>query len=482
MPVKGLPRVCAVEMPGRVVNIDEAVASVGGLNMVRQSLKNPKGKLRLRLCREYKFQAPVPLERRKSCDVLVRAKKRSDGSWACEPIGIVDATFAPQAMADYLFVPGKDFEYGGSTVFGSLESELAGRRPSGDLYMPPAFFTRIDTPRQYGFQDNPFGKPTRNREVVKLAGTSEGKLQRKWLPVSMVRFQDVRPVPLAPPEGARAQVRAEEAGILERVRQLFEERPVWLRGPLEDQLKRYRFVPNVTTMQEVLRVVAYLWSDGPWRSAYVRLGFDPRSIENAEEAQKLQVIDFRDRFFRQQHAYFEAVQAARSGKSGEKAGATVDYHFRTAPANRSQLYQFTDIEDDIVQEILRDATPAERADEKSGWFAPSGLSAIRERMAVKAEIMRRCKQAEMLSLQGGAEKKAIEAAPKQAALRGVARQLCRPGARSDASRETWARTPTLAPGRRGKRLRAAVPRTTLSPESGRRMGKHLRAVEVGGNG
>jgi len=353
-------------------------------------------------------------------------------------------------MADYLFVPGKDFEYGGSTVFGSLESELAGRRPSGDLYMPPAFFTRIDTPRQYGFQDNPFGKPTRNREVVKLAGTSEGKLQRKWLPVSMVRFQDVRPV------------RAEEAGILERVRQLFEERPVWLRGPLEDQLKRYRFVPNVTTMQEVLRVVAYLWSDGPWRSAYVRLGFDPRSIENAEEAQKLQVIDFRDRFFRQQHAYFEAVQAARSGKSGEKAGATVDYHFRTAPANRSQLYQFTDIEDDIVQEILRDATPAERADEKSGWFAPSGLSAIRERMAVKAEIMRRCKQAEMLSLQGGAEKKAIEAAPKQAALRGVARQLCRPGARSDASRETWARTPT--------------------PESGRRMGKHLRAVEVGGNG
>eukprot|EP00419_Tripos_fusus_P069458 CAMPEP_0172897690 /NCGR_PEP_ID=MMETSP1075-20121228/158099_1 /TAXON_ID=2916 /ORGANISM="Ceratium fusus, Strain PA161109" /LENGTH=90 /DNA_ID=CAMNT_0013753327 /DNA_START=6 /DNA_END=274 /DNA_ORIENTATION=- len=74
-----LPPLCSVEIPGRVADVDEAVASIGGRAAVGREMWRPDGRLQLRLCRKYDFQAPIPMHRRRTSDLLVRARRRSDG-------------------------------------------------------------------------------------------------------------------------------------------------------------------------------------------------------------------------------------------------------------------------------------------------------------------------------------------------------------------------------------------------------------------
>ncbi|CAE8593653.1 unnamed protein product [Polarella glacialis] len=399
-----LPRVCAVELPGRVANPAEAVASIGGAAAVRQAMMHRDGRLRLRLCRKYQFQAPLPMRRRRTSDVLVKATRRSDGSWDCQPVGVVDTSFGAEVLADFLYVPGASLSHGQSPVVSSIEQELCGERVAGAPYMPPAFFTRVDTAQAYDFEENAFLRRQKSKEVKSVAGTGETKLRRAWISVSVVKFREKGPAPTSPPEGAEAQLREDERKVAEAVRTLFVERPLWLRGPLEERLREQSFSPNVTTMQKSLLCVAYLWSDGPWRGAYARLGFDPRLA--AEESCRLQVIDFRDRFLRQQRSYFERIQGVLDAGSVQ----VLDCHFRTPPVNRSQLYQLGDIEDEVVQQTLSALSGfGAEASEKFGWMPQPALETIRERMAVKAELMRRSRLANVLALEAPTALQALPA-------------------------------------------------------------------------
>ena len=85
----------------------------------------------------------------------------------------------------------------------------------------------------------------------------------------------------------------------ERVRQLFEARPIWSRTAFEcsvDEVERanartyvFFFTPGAkstwltwvgaavcTSHNRLLPLFAYMFSRGPWRNMWVRYGFDPR--------------------------------------------------------------------------------------------------------------------------------------------------------------------------------------------------------------
>jgi len=381
-----LPLLCAVEIPGRVADVDEAVASIGGRAAVSRETWCPDGRLQLRLCRRYEFQAPIPMRRRRTSDLLVRARRRSDGSWECRIIGVVNAAFAAEALADFIFAPGPEYAYGERTVASSIEAELSADRRTGQPYLPPAFFTRVDTPQPYEFEDNKLVHKKATEDFKGMTGTAEAQVNRTWVQVHVVRFHDASPVPDRPPEGAEEQVRDDEARLVSSMRELFAERPLWIRAPMEERLQEKGINANVTSMQKAFQCVSYLWSDGPWRGCYSRLGYDPRT--QRAEAGRMQVIDFRDRFFRQQRVYF-AARHNKAANSSQVPTEAADCHFRRPPTNRSQLYQFVDIEDEVVQHILDMAELLPEASERSGWLPQSALDAIRERMAVKAELMRR---------------------------------------------------------------------------------------------
>ncbi|CAJ1344925.1 unnamed protein product [Effrenium voratum] len=90
--VQALPRFSRVEVPGKAKNLEEAVAAVGGRKAVAEALDG-QGRLRFRLCRQYQFQAPLPMKRHRTSDLLVRAKRKADGTWDCQPVAWVATSF-----------------------------------------------------------------------------------------------------------------------------------------------------------------------------------------------------------------------------------------------------------------------------------------------------------------------------------------------------------------------------------------------------
>lgn len=378
-----LPRVCAVHVPGRVKNVDEAVLSIGGSQVVHRAMTNRDGRLRFRLCRRYKFQAPLVMTRRKTANLLLKATRQSDGSWDAQAVGLVDLSFAPEGLADFIFVPGKVLSYGEKPVLGSIEQELQMGRPGGSPYMPPAYFTSVTAPQNYNFENNALLRKHRRMGVTAVVGTQEKRLKRHWVNVQQVKFRDQGPVPDKPPEGIEESLNNADFEILKAVKGLFEERPIWLRQPMEERLGQVGLRSNVNQMQRVLMMTSFLNSDGPWRQSYSRLGYDPRA--DPAGSRLLQIIDFRDKGLREVKAYFERAQ----GSGGVGVVTEVDCHFRRPPVNKSQLYQFIDIEDEEIQRLLSSTEPTAQCTERWGWLTLATIDAIRQRMAVKAELIRR---------------------------------------------------------------------------------------------
>eukprot|EP00929_Paragymnodinium_shiwhaense_P044870 TRINITY_DN23000_c0_g1_i6.p1 TRINITY_DN23000_c0_g1~~TRINITY_DN23000_c0_g1_i6.p1 ORF type:complete len:377 (-),score=72.47 TRINITY_DN23000_c0_g1_i6:107-1237(-) len=335
---------CAVEVPGRVRDAQAAVAAIGGTTSVHHAMKTPKGRLKLRLCRDYKFQAPLPMKRKRTSDVLMKATRQADGTWHCIPQGVVSASFRTDTLADYIYAPGKELEHGGSAVIGSIEQEFTTQRVTGAPYMPPPFFTSIDKPQPYYFKDNKLLGSQAKQLKTNAVGTGEAVYTRQWVQVSVRRFKD-EDMPSQPPAGAVEQLRdAEDEELVAVLKELFEERPIWLRAPLEERLEsKLPTKPTISTLQKALICVAYFWADSPFRGCYLRLGYDPRL--SADPAMHLQSMDFRDRYFRQQKVYFELLRGQALKSSSAAVSAAVDCHFRAPPRNRSQLYQFIDIEE-----------------------------------------------------------------------------------------------------------------------------------------
>jgi len=381
-----VPRFIAISMPGKIEDVDNAIACVGGPESVRQVQRSDDGRLHLRLTRTYQFLGPMEMTRTKTSDLLVRAKRKEDGTWAYQVLGVLGWCFAVDdrqggPLADFLFAPGPDLGYGRDSSFqNSIEAELLmgerGQSP-GLTYMPPAFFTRIDRPTVYEFEDKAAPAGSQEKE------TEAGVEKTGWVSVLQVSFDDTQPVPAQPPAGAADQLRGPETGLVKRLSELFSQRPVWIKDVLKEHILRGTY--NVTMWQKALKCVAYRWRDGPWRDTYIRLGWDPR--QHPDEGKKLQVIDFRDRHFRNKEVYYQRLACQVQESSGQ-----LDPHFRTPPVNKSQLYQLADIEDKTVQDILRSAVSVDKCSEKFGWLSEGTLKAIREAMAVKCQRWRMGKQ------------------------------------------------------------------------------------------
>jgi general transcription factor 3C polypeptide 5 (transcription factor C subunit 1) len=195
--------------------------------------------------------------------------------------------------------------------------------------------------------------------------------------VAFLRFKDECEAPSNPTPVALSQMTIDQdSELLEKVKALFAARPVWQRNSLEEALS-LGSIP-AWRLAEVLRQVSYLFLDGPWRKCYVRFGFDPRKESSARV---LQMIDFRDPFFKTE-------QGARSQTSGP-GDRSLDIHFRSAPSNRSQLYQLCDIEDPAIQAVVNAQGSKSEPDPHTGWLTETEIDSIRNQMKIKSESMRR---------------------------------------------------------------------------------------------
>ena len=204
------------------------------------------------------------------------------------------------------------------------------------------------------------------------------------------------------------------------MRQLFDERPIWSKNAIKCKLD---IAPD--KLKLMLPVVAYYFLTGPWRSLWVRLGYDPRLDPTAK---KYQLVDFRIRqrsaadkicirSKRSTYSYSlpNTVQKAQPqvvrilqdslgvmenpGADGASSKELDDtqlkkesvYIFRHGilPPYRQMFYQLCDIYDDEVQAVLLENDGAE---EERGCTWMDGWCV--ERMQDKARdiITRRLKE------------------------------------------------------------------------------------------
>lgn len=67
-------------------------------------------------------------------------------------------------------------------------------------------------------------------------------------------------------------------GLMETIKKLFINRPIWSRTALQCHLT----TASQERMKQLLAAIAYYWLNGPWRTLWTRIGYDPRKDPSAK--------------------------------------------------------------------------------------------------------------------------------------------------------------------------------------------------------
>eukprot|EP00928_Gymnodinium_smaydae_P099839 TRINITY_DN963_c4_g1_i1.p1 TRINITY_DN963_c4_g1~~TRINITY_DN963_c4_g1_i1.p1 ORF type:complete len:578 (-),score=124.82 TRINITY_DN963_c4_g1_i1:176-1909(-) len=183
-------------------------------------------------------------------------------------------------------------------------------------------------------------------------------------------------VPAEVIDGLKTPSDREDLKVLGRLFDVFDVRPAWLWGSLKAQ---FPSSVDEDTLLRLLPYVAYMWSDGPWQRCYARFGWDPRDGTSAEEAAPLQVLAFKDPYFKQ-----NGITAANEGE------ADTEFQFKRPPVCSVQHYQLADVKDKFVGELVESVVEetTTKCERKTGWISKITLDAINQRLIYKSNEMR----------------------------------------------------------------------------------------------
>lgn len=91
-----------------------------------------------------------------------------------------------------------------------------------------------------------------------------------------VSFQ-TKDIPHKPHDKAAEGVAFTQDNQLEVIQKLFNIRPIWSRMALHAHMN-----VSKTRMDQLLSYIAYYCLNGPWRTLWVKIGYDPRKDPNAK--------------------------------------------------------------------------------------------------------------------------------------------------------------------------------------------------------
>uniref|UniRef100_A0A8C7DFE9 Ral transcription factor IIIC subunit 5 n=1 Tax=Oncorhynchus kisutch TaxID=8019 RepID=A0A8C7DFE9_ONCKI len=215
----------------------------------------------------------------------------------CVFVDICCTLFIVAGMADFQYLVVHSAKDGSHT---SLYNKILLRKPENNefferpvpLFIPPHIFSRLDSAVDYSYQPEIQHKegycpPTVSRN--NLIGLSRARRPHNAI---FLNFDD-KNVPTEPLEAAkfnwkRVCVHPSNIKAKEQINKMFESRPIWSRNSVKANLDIH---PD--KLKLLLPIVSYyMLRRCPWRSLWVRFGYDPRKTT---EAKKHQVLDFRIR-------------------------------------------------------------------------------------------------------------------------------------------------------------------------------------------
>ncbi|CAG8505265.1 19403_t:CDS:10 [Rhizophagus irregularis] len=394
-PSKNIPpkQIFVIEYPGYIKNINKVLHTLGSEKGLKKAINEDLMELRFRP--DDPFCHPINGDVIPTSNLLLkvtRRKKKQNKTVNHEEektsvkddvnfdiLGIISKTCRFRGMSDYQYVPNMNhpiLEYRKAleslNVNKIMDFESIINNIKEETNLPPPSFSRVECPMDYGYQQN--------TAVVKVL-VKKGDGQFLNIPSH---------VPEEPPSESLKNIEQMPQESINGMRKLFEERPIWTRLALENNLP----LNDKRNIKRLLPLVAYLMSNGPWRDCWIRYGYDPRLNKN-KEARFYQLLDIRNtrrptklgRAKRLLHIQEEAtVEKDSTAKSGDSRPSHI--FDGTSTCRDIAVFQVCDITDPLLKRLIESSDSVQEfCDEHDGFYKHSELIKMRKVMRRKFKAL-----------------------------------------------------------------------------------------------
>jgi len=199
-----------------------------------------------------------------------------------------------------------------------------------------------------------------------------------------IMFSDAQ-VPEKPPNTVDQGKDRIDQNILERLRALFEQRPIWTRMSLLNQFLGAE-AREIMNSKLLLPLVCYVFQDGPWRDTLVKFGYDPRANPAAYAYQRLYFRNANHPIARpsvttrrqERTSVTARTRALEYGIDGEQERSRSHIFDGKDLTKETAAFQLCDIEDPMLMEMINDPNNMqEECNERDGWYTTQAYERIK---------------------------------------------------------------------------------------------------------
>ncbi|XP_077296851.1 general transcription factor IIIC subunit l(2)37Cd [Arctopsyche grandis] len=381
-----------IQYPGTVNDEIKAIETLGGLSGISQAYsKNNRLQLRFRPKDPY---CKAAYSHTYSCTgVLLKIKvkkKKNSGEIPevklSEVVGVINVMHKFETLCDFQYLPMTDKDDAsptGKNILNELQPKgiqnIEWLDASQRYFLLPPIFSRIDCPQKYIFYLN---SPNEQSDITSLF-SKDRKIRCAYS--IFITFNHTDMTPTVPKKNAIECLSNVSSVAIEKVRKIFEEKPMWSRLSL---LYLTKLSPD--TLRNILVNIAYQYMNGPWRLLWTKLGYDPRKDP---QSRIYQIIDFRVRntggFKSVLKAYRTKSRCSMLNKSNihKTEGTNVEFPNESKiqnleesvyvlkpgmlPPRRQMFYQYCNLKIPEIEEMLSklgEVLPGSSCDERRGWM------------------------------------------------------------------------------------------------------------------
>ncbi|XP_037806166.1 general transcription factor 3C polypeptide 5 [Lucilia sericata] len=375
-----------IEYPGMVKNIDNMISTLGGINKISRALGGDTKRLELRYHPDNPFNKPLCGESSKRAGLLLSVKVRKSKRDPNKPpqytikiMGYINKSFTFESLCDFQYLP---LASEAKSPNGELKNVLDTivpksvidfdyfKRQDVQLMSLPTMFARSDVVHTTIFRGD-FSKEDGQNETLGVLSKSSYESR------DIVTFSMIDAFPTRPDSQILKKMKVKYVSDeqLQKVKKLFEECPIWTRIAL-----LYESGVSHDKLKCITPSLAYYFTTGPWRTMYVRYGYDPRKDFNSRY---YQTFDFRLRF-RSGVSEFVSDRKTTIKKLQENPYEInalvqdINYPYfdeHKLPRSRQCMMRYCDIRINKIQEML-EKIPSPMAgaicNERTGWL-PQGF-------------------------------------------------------------------------------------------------------------
>jgi general transcription factor 3C polypeptide 5 (transcription factor C subunit 1) len=384
----------SVEYPGKVVNENNAIRTLGGIEELSRIHENDEKIMRLNFRPGHWSSHPLYGDRSPTSNLLLKVKipLNKEKKVESEIVGIIPHTFEFKSLSDFQFLfPKPPTEETNEIVFEIPEAKT--------VEILPRSFLKVDHPQPYNFERSPAFYYDETQKQWLRRPTKRRKFISAKVPANIKEIP--RPLDSLP------HLSVQSKALYEQLKKLFETRPMWLKGTLKLNIAQDMH----SRLAEVLPLVAYFFRGGPWRHSWVRLGYDPRKDK---ESRVYQTLDYRIKVATRHAHNFDVIEQSYRTKIkatipfsqqhiGREGSLLPDFtdqdvrenatpktplkekvsesNFTAKPSSKSTSFQLLDVELDDVKKLIKQTSGVYH--EKYGWYSQKTIKDIRNIMNKK---------------------------------------------------------------------------------------------------